>query len=1255
MSTRTSAGLFAALLVLACSGSEGPTEPGGPSPWPAIRIEGPNLVRQNQIVRYTATVFDASGNVQNDASVTWSSDATGVISISGSGVSRAIGAGRTTLRATSEGMQASLEVEVTPVRVARLEPGPDLEIRVGQNERAVVQPYDSAGGVISSTTISWSSEDPAVATVSGGTVTGVSEGSTGIIAESYGQVARVGVTVIRRAAASVTIVDDSVSVVRTLARPVNPVVLDATGARLPNSVLRWSVLEGQDRVSVSSEGVLRGVEEGRAVVAAAVDGVADTVVVGVTAAPPVACEDEPYHPRINVEDTVRFSLVARDAFGGVLDVPVTWSSTSPDLATMSDDGLLTAVAPGQATFEAAGQGESFNFTVEGLAIIQGPVAGGYIGSSGAIRLGDTQQLIFVGLDANGFQLETTAEWSSADPAIATVDADGLVTAVGLGNTVITATAPSGFTATVEQYVFPWPVDSIVVADSVVLAPSETRSLDVVALDSLGRVLEDRAVGFFSLDPGVVTVSEAGVLTAGSPGSTRVRVTIENVWRDVPVRVRSLGLRSMEIAAPRSELSVGESVQASVVVRDSLGAVVTGLSPVWSSLTPTVVSVSDEGVVRALSPGGGSVRAAVLGLEAFLTIDVAASPPPAGVTSIAVAPPTGALQVGDSTLLRLRGWTADSVAIDTLTGSWSSEAPAIVTVSESGLLRAVGPGTGTVRVTWGGLAATGEYTVTARPVARIALSPDSLALQVGETTNVQAQAFDDRGGAVSPAVTWSSDAPAVASVDGAGRVTARAGGSTRIVARQGSASASIPVSVEEPIVPAPTLQWTSESLELTPFDFFLTRDRLIAQDANGDTISHAEIEFSSSDSTVVDLYRGIQIAARARLGGTSIIVARLGSVADSLEVRVVEDPRAPAHIATRWDPLPGGAWRIEARTPVLQVQIRDASGAPIKTARLSVEVDDPEVLEYRGFSWFAQDEELRLDFTQTPPDSTMLTLRVDDVERRIPVLALESQGGLDLGALSPMYVDSTQAISLSVRSGRPLSSLPYAPYVEVADTTIATLSADGVLTAIRAGETSIRAWYGQWPRTRGVFVSNAPTSLYIPDTPLYISSINPSQSGRRTRHALVGRDENGTLAPLLGDAPVWSFDDPTLVRETGGYLEAVSGLTGTARATVTWNGLSLETDIHVVGPGLAFESDSIEVQVGQSVYPALAWFFDDAGRSQQHAAASWSSSDPEIARVYSYGLVEALAPGTAVITGDYNGSIAQITVVVRPDQVDTPEG
>jgi hypothetical protein len=83
------------------------------------------------------------------------------------------------------------------------------------------------------------------------------------------------------------------------------------------------------------------------------------------------------------------------------------------------------------------------------------------------------------------------------------------------------------------------------------------------------------------------------------------------------------------------------------------------------------------------------------------------------------------------------------------------------------------------------------------VASVAIVPATLALQSGLTGRLNAEARDMRGAVIPHApITWTTSAPAVATVGGEGTVTALAGGQATIVATSGGKSAAALVTVED---------------------------------------------------------------------------------------------------------------------------------------------------------------------------------------------------------------------------------------------------------------------------------------------------------------------------------------------------------------------------------------------------------------------------------------------------------------------------
>src|SRR5678809_745229 len=60
-------------------------------------------------------------------------------------------------------------------------------------------------------------------------------------------------------------------------------------------------------------------------------------------------------------------------------------------------------------------------------------------ASSTLGVGQTTQTSVVFLDKDGRTLKRTVEWSSSNPAVASVDTTGLVTALAVGSTSIIAT------------------------------------------------------------------------------------------------------------------------------------------------------------------------------------------------------------------------------------------------------------------------------------------------------------------------------------------------------------------------------------------------------------------------------------------------------------------------------------------------------------------------------------------------------------------------------------------------------------------------------------------------------------------------------------------------------------------------------------------------------------------------------------------------------------------------------------------------
>ena len=117
-------------------------------------------------------------------------------------------------------------------------------------------------------------------------------------------------------------------------------------------------------------------------------------------------------------------------------IPVTWSSSNPEIATVNALGVVTGVALGEVTITATAGGQSATATVKVAEPTVTSIS--VTPATATVAVGATTQLTAVreGL----FVEDLPVEWSSSDPSVATVDENGVVTGVAAGTVTITATS-----------------------------------------------------------------------------------------------------------------------------------------------------------------------------------------------------------------------------------------------------------------------------------------------------------------------------------------------------------------------------------------------------------------------------------------------------------------------------------------------------------------------------------------------------------------------------------------------------------------------------------------------------------------------------------------------------------------------------------------------------------------------------------------------------------------------------------------------
>jgi uncharacterized protein YjdB len=246
-----------------------------------------------------------------------------------------------------------------------------------------------------------------------------------------------------------------------------------------------------------------------------------------------------------------------------------------------------------------------------------------------VAVGSTAQATAVLKDANDLVLTgRTLSWSSANTAVATVDAaTGVITGAAAGTSVISATSEGKTgTATMTVTAAPVAVVSVTLASSTITVGATTQASAVVK-DAAGNVLSGRTIAWSSGTPSVASVDpKTGVVTAVAAGTSVISATSEGKTAGatitVTARVSQVVIRLDTYTNLGDSVAVGFTRQARAEAKDADGNVLSGKTVSWSTETLDVATVDPiKGVVTGIGPGSVNIIATVDGVRGQLPVYV----------------------------------------------------------------------------------------------------------------------------------------------------------------------------------------------------------------------------------------------------------------------------------------------------------------------------------------------------------------------------------------------------------------------------------------------------------------------------------------------------------------------------------------------------------------------------------------------------------------------------------------------------------
>ena len=468
----------------------------------------------------TATVSPSNAT---DKGVSWSSSNTGVATVDRSGNVRAVGAGTAVITVRTDDGSYTAKCTVTvksDVKVEKISLSPST-LTLDKNSTYKLT-YTISPSNAENKGVTWKSSDSSVARVDfTGRVTAVSVGKATITVTTAdgGKTASCTVTVKGPAVTGVSLDRTALTLnkgdIRTLKATVYP-----TDAE--NREVGWTS-SNSAIARVDSSGKVTAVSAGKATITVTTRDGGKTATCVITVKGSAVTGVSLDRTSLVLGKGESYTLKATVAPTDAENKEVVWKSTDSSIARVDSNGNVMAVAPGKVTITATTDdgGKTASCTVT----VKGPAVTGVSLDKTTLSLGKgesyTLKATVVPVDAENKKVT----WKSSDSKVATVDANGRVTAIASGSATITATTDDGGkTATCAV--------SVAGAVSGVTLDKTSLSLDKGESYTLKATVtpadaENKKVTWRSSDTKVATVDANGKVAAVAPGTATITVTTED--------------------------------------------------------------------------------------------------------------------------------------------------------------------------------------------------------------------------------------------------------------------------------------------------------------------------------------------------------------------------------------------------------------------------------------------------------------------------------------------------------------------------------------------------------------------------------------------------------------------------------------------------------------------------------------------------------------------------------------------------------
>ena len=968
-------------------------------------------------------------------------------------------------------------------------------------------------------------------------------------------------------------------------------------------------------VSVDNEGVVTAMSAGTAQVAVRCVALGLSGTVTVTVAE--AAQNAAPQPENAVPETVEVELVVGESvdLGGERavyaiegsDSPLVYVSENNQIASVDDDGVVTAVAEGSCTIIAyASEQPVARYDVTVRAAVNASLSAAL--ELETLDVGETTRMIV--LDGSAAAEQVT--YRTSDEAVATVDADGVVTAVGKGVCdIIAVVGDAQVDCALTVYALPDRFEASL--------PSKEMFVGEAAKVTLALPEYTRGEAEYATLNGKVTVDGEGNVEAVATGVDSIIITIGQATAAIDVTVYDEP-EIFELTLEADRLAVGAQTRASVVLPEF-----TRTEIEYSSSDAKVAVVDEDGVVTAVGAGDCRIGATSReGVTVSVSLEVYAP-------SVQLNQSQVGLAVGDEFLLSYtiidEGLAPNDVAYE------SSDAQVASVDADTGLVRALREGAATISLKFGDMTvATCEVSVVDGP-AEIAFGSELMRVLTGHEFALPLEAKNAEGESmVAQAVYESSDTRVVA-VNEEGKAVGLKSGWATVTARTANGlTASILIGVHASvnkveIEPESLTLGEGMSERLTARVYYTNSAYM--EPSDDDMAGTGEYRTSDPGVAEVDAYGNVRGVSK---GTATITFRRMDNGAEAECAVVVVGKPTELHLnAEKVELSEGASYELKATFGAGETGEAKYESANEEVAT----VDENGVVRAVG------------------EGVTTITAKAEGSEGELTatceVTVVGAPAEIAFGSeLMRVLTGHEFELPLEAKNAEGESMVAQAVY-ESSDTRVVAVNEEGKAVGLKSGWATVTA------RTANGLTASILIGVHASVNKVEIEpeslTLGEGMSERLT--ARVYYTNSAYMEPsdddMAGTGEYRTSDPEVAEVDAYGNVRGVSKGTATITFRRMDNGAEAECAVVVVGKPteLHLNAEKVELSEGAS-YELKATF--GAGETGE---AKYESANEEVATVDENGVVRAVSEGVTTITAKAEGSEGELTATCEVTVVGAP--